>query len=202
MITVNWRFLTDPYFDEQFVILPLTGNLISVSSNNLKFKKKNFFLRILGLNVHNLRDEQFFEKNSIVDVSSEDSLQTDDDSKFKFISIVTKYSLLIFPVSFVVLLFESIFSIIGAKLHEFTRLELKIVAKAFGRRSKDNCLQIAICRYALLRLLGINSTICIGVLVPTEEMHPWVEVKGHPILECNDVLVHYKTCLKYSTSPH
>lgn len=200
MIISNWRFLTDPYFDEHFVVLPLTGNLVSTSSNSVKFRKQGFLIKILGLDVCNLRDEHFFARKSIIDLPLGNSFRSDYNKRSKIILIATKYALLIFPVSFIVRFFETIFSILGAPLHKFTQLELQIVSIAFGRRSKDNCLQIAICRYALLRLLGIKSTICIGVLVPTEEMHAWVEVSGHPILECSDVLVHYQTCLKYSAS--
>lgn len=70
-------------------------------------------------------------------------------------------------------------------------------AAAFGRRSKQDCLLISLCRHAYLRRLGIASKILLGAQVPTEKMHAWVQIGDHPVLECPDVLVHYQSCVVY-----
>lgn len=200
MTIANWRFLSDPYFNELFVVLPLTGSLISISSSSATIQIHGFWIRLLGLHINKLRDEQFFAKKSIIDLPPGATLPNSYDRRSKIILIFVKYSLMLLPLGFVVRIVEIFTSMHIDRKHKFTRTELELVSSAFGRRSKDDCLQMAICRYALLRLLGVESTVCIGVLVPTEEMHAWVEVDGHPILECSDVLVHYQTCLKFSGS--
>ena len=70
-------------------------------------------------------------------------------------------------------------------------------AVAFGRRSKQDCLLVSLCRHTYLRRLGIASKILLGAQVPTEKMHAWVQIGEHPVLECPDVMVHYQACVAY-----
>jgi len=70
---------------------------------------------------------------------------------------------------------------------------------AFGRRSQQNCLFISFCRYAFLRRLNVSAAIVLGVHVPTQKMHAWVQIDGHPLLECPDVLGHYQSCVLYDS---
>lgn len=74
---------------------------------------------------------------------------------------------------------------------------LESTAAAFGRRSRQDCLPVSLCRHVYLRRLGIASSIILGAQVPTEKMHAWVQVGEHPVLECPDVLVHYQSCVAY-----
>jgi hypothetical protein len=71
------------------------------------------------------------------------------------------------------------------------------LAAAFGRRSKQDCLFISLCRYAYLRRLNMAAAVVLGVHVPTQKMHAWVQLDGHPLLECPDVLGHYQSCVLY-----
>ena len=71
------------------------------------------------------------------------------------------------------------------------------LAAAFGRRSQQNCLFISLCRYAYLRRLNMAAAVVLGVHVPTQKMHAWVQLDGHPLLECPDVLGHYQSCVLY-----
>lgn len=199
MTISNWRFLSDPYFiGNKYVVLPLTGTLISISSSRAIIQKLGFLVRLLGLHANSVRDDQFFTSGSIIDLPPSENSSTDNDRRSRFISIFVRYSLMFLPLGLVVRIINTITQMCTDSPNRLTRRKLELVSTAFGRRSRDDCLHIAICRYALLRLHGINSSICIGVLVPTDEMHAWVEIDGHPILECSDVLVHYQACLKLS----
>lgn len=71
------------------------------------------------------------------------------------------------------------------------------IAALTANQARGQCLFTALERHTWLRWYGIPSVLCIGVFVPTEEMHAWVEVAGKPLLESPDVLVHYRTALRF-----
>lgn len=69
------------------------------------------------------------------------------------------------------------------------------LAQLFGRRTHDQCLRMAMERRTYLRWMGMQCQIRIGVFIPTEEMHAWVEINNQPLFESPDFLVHYRVAL-------
>lgn len=70
-------------------------------------------------------------------------------------------------------------------------------AALFGTRSGGNCLPMSISRFWFLRSIGQDARVHIGVFVPTDTMHAWVQIAGRAVLESADELVHYQSSVVY-----
>jgi len=193
--TAYWRPIFDPYFDRPFIVMPLTGNLISVQGDLDQFTARRA-ARMAGLRAETLMPSAYFARQAILDTPIDEDAGTPAPAAVRIRTCV-RWLLKMFPLAVAFCLLNLIFS--SASNHDMApkALCLKRLAASFGRRSQDDCLEMALCRYALMRLDGHRCVINIGLLAPSDEMHAWIEYRGHPILECEDVLVHYQACLQF-----
>lgn len=199
MSTAYWRPLFDPYFDRPFIVLPLTGNLISVQGDLDRFTARRV-ARLAGLRTDTRRPDACFSRRAILDTPLDDDAGTPAPAAGRIRSRV-RWLLRMFPLAVALRVLDRLFAPAPSCNAEPGAICIKRLAASFGRRSRDDCLEMALCRYALMRLDGHHCVINIGLLVPSDEMHAWIEYRGHPILECEDVLVHYQACLQFFDKP-
>jgi len=197
MNSYKWRLVSDEYLQGVFfAVAPITGHLFEISNPsdiNNSVILKHFF----GLNPKKYAETICDSCNLPIEIPPVE--KPISKCKLRYIQIIRRVidlALMIVPLGFVINL-VSIFTPVN--LNKFDLKEaLSIVAHAFSTHSNGNCLQIAICRYWLFRKLGWSTSIHLGVLFPTEEMHAWVTLQGQPIFECPDFIAHYQTAVIYS----
>ncbi len=195
----GWRVISDPHLTSaHFVISPRTGDLIELSEPTQVFE--SWAMRAIYGFTENTFCPSFSDKVcDPIDPPEINSIE----SKFDRRDITSaplrcfiRLAIRLLPLSFLVRFGTALIPLNGkpADLPQ----ALHRVACAFGRRSAGNCLELAICRFFLFRMFGWRTTIHIGVLYPTEEMHAWVALNGVPVLEDADVVAHYQTAVFYS----
>lgn len=78
----------------------------------------------------------------------------------------------------------------------------ELLASWHHKRNAE-CLPRALFRYAFLRRRGIAPTLSIGLHLPTDRMHAWIEVAGNVIGEEPDEMICYQGGVRYfSRTPH
>lgn len=179
--------------------MPLTGNLISVQGDLDRFTAGRV-ARLAGLRAETQMPDACFSRQAILDTPIGADAGPPSPAAGR-IRICVRWLLKMFPLAVAFRLLNLIFRPAGSRDMAPGAICLKRLAASFGRRSQDDCLEMALCRYALMRLDGHRCVVNIGLLAPSDEMHAWIEYRAHPILECEDVLVHYQACLQFLDKP-
>ncbi len=192
MIQYQWRTIQDPFGAGNFAISPYTGHLVT-----LDFDTSHPMDRLLGFKDEQRRVDQYFDKRSILD--SAVFTATSEAEPNKRMQILVANFLWFLPLAAAITLLDKIY-IFRTSMKVSVDDAVAITARTFGSRSNKDCLAVSLCRYLFLKQMGIPANINIGVLVPTGKMHAWIEIDGHPCLECKDVLMHYQSCLKFSAA--
>lgn len=190
-----WRELHDPFFEHPFIVVPLTGNLMSVRGGIDAITVRRM-ARLAGLRPETRMPAARFARKPILDIPDDADAGTPSPVARRIRTCV-RWLLKIFPLGVAVRVLGIVYRPGPRRDIAPADLCLKLLAASFGRRSSDDCLEMALCRYALMRRHGHRCVVSIGLLVPSDEMHAWIEYRGHPLLECEDVLVHYQACLQF-----
>lgn len=188
-----------PIYDEELAtftfIAPRTGYLIvtevDVKSNPLPILTGY----LLGAQKSNLHGGPF-PRDVILDLSVSE-LEIKPGTHAILIRGFAYIALKLLPLSIAFSLVKLICTLFLSRYKATINEALILTSQAFGRRSKQDCLVVSLCRHILLSQLKVESKIVLGAHVPTRKMHAWVQIGDHPILECPDVLVHYQTCVIY-----
>lgn len=187
-----------PVYDEELgnftLIAPRTGHLIVTQNDYRKQTMGPWVSFLLGASQANMGNETFFRAD-ILDIH--DPVDAPKGVGLAlFIKLVVNLSLRIFPLSMAIAIIDMLFPCSSTNEVDVEHA-IKLTANAFGRRSRQDCLPVSLCRFAYLRHLKMRPKIMLGTHVPTEKMHAWIQVGDRPVLECPDVLVHYQTCVSY-----
>lgn len=193
MPTAYWRPLSDPFFDHPFIVMPLTGSLISIGCELESFLARRA-ARVAGLRGGTRRPDAFFARKAVRDTARVADAASPASARIRQL---VRVLLACFPLGVAVRLLGVACPLRRTGGGPVSEATLALLAASFGRRSRDDCLEMALCRYALMRREGHRCAIVIGLLVPSDKMHAWIEHDGHPLLECEDVLVHYQACLAF-----
>lgn len=180
--------------------MPLTGNLISVEGDLDQFTARRA-ARLAGLRADTRMPSAHFSRQAILDTPIDEQAGTPSPASSRIRTRV-RWLLKMFPLAVAFRMLNLIFPPAANSDIDPGAPCLKRLSASFGRRSQDDCLEMALCRYALMRLDGHRCVINIGLLAPSDEMHAWIEYRGHPVLECEDVLVHYQACLQFLAEAH
>lgn len=196
IIKHRWCKNFDRWSKRTFIVVPLTGHLL-VRDGRLSDEEVLSASSLLGMTKASLDPEGFTFPLDAIDVEQAPDDLPDYTQMGHQISRVVSMANRILPLRLSVILIELMY---GKRMRPKLRLEdsIGLVSAMFGRRSKQDCLEMSLKRYALLRYIGHKPNINVGVFIPTEEMHAWVSIDNLPILECPDVLMHYTQALIYS----
>ena len=197
MMDYKWTIVSDQFLDSvHFVISPCFGHLIEIhdisdlNKSPLMRTVAGFTKRTFSTSLHRAQEDPI----GCLDEKMPSNIYPPINPSL--IRKIARVSLHLFPLGFVI--YCLFLSTKGGKPVLELSEAVSFVADAFGRRSNGNCLEIALCRYWLFCLLGWRTTIQIGVLFPTEEMHAWVALDGVPLLEDADFVGHYQAAVIYS----
>jgi hypothetical protein len=191
-----WRALHEPGLPELFMVAPRTGHLLSVAADPADVAP-GATLAWLGLTAATRRGAPAFARGAPLDAAGGPLAAGDPRRRIGAIRRDVLWCLTLLPLSMAIGALEWKFGnppVAGAA----PQAAIAMAARAFGRRSQNDCLPVSLMRYALLRNLGVAADIHLGVLVPTEEMHAWVQIGAQPVLESEDVLMHYQSCVRFS----
>jgi len=190
----QWYPIHDPELGTCTMIAPRTGHLV-VSTTDYRRTPMRAALRLLLGTSPATRGNSEFGRSRIIDSTAHDdgSAAAPDAASIKRTATLC---LRLLPLSAAITLMRLAFRP-GRAAAVGVDEAVRLTAVAFGRRSRQDCLLVSLCRHIYLRRLGIASKILLGAQVPTEKMHAWVQVGAHPVLECPDVLVHYQACVAY-----
>lgn len=189
----QWYPIHDPELGNCTLIGPRTGHMV-VSTTDYRRTPMRPALRLLLGTSTAARDNSALRRASIID--SDADIGDAPAPGAASIRRVAALCLRLLPLSAAIALVRVVFPPApGAPIG--IDEAVRRTAAAFGRRSKQDCLLISLCRHVYLRRLGLASKILLGAQVPTEKMHAWVQIGDHPVLECPDVLVHYQSCVAY-----
>jgi hypothetical protein len=190
----QWYPIYDPELGTCTMIAPRTGHMV-VSTTDYRRTPMRAALRLALGTSATTRGHSEFRRAQIID-SNADTDGTAAGPDAASIRRVATLCLRLLPLSVAIALMHLLFPpapATGISVDEAVRR----TAAAFGRRSRQDCLLVSLCRHTYLRRLGISSKILLGAQVPTEKMHAWVQIGEHPVLECPDVMVHYQACVAY-----
>jgi hypothetical protein len=192
----RWYPVHDAELGTYTMIAPRTGHLFVSTGQGLPAP----LALLLGLGRCS-QDCTVAQRNAIFDLESSGQQPCDPDYDAAFarrIRRIVKVALRLLNVSAA---FALVHLLVRPGRRSAPPLDLALgeLVAAFGRRSQQNCLFISLCRYAYLRRLNVSAAIVLGVHVPTQKMHAWVQIGGHPLLECPDVLGHYQSCVLYDS---
>lgn len=185
----QWRTISDPFEAGTFAVSPYTGHLVALARQADKGMG-----RLLGFHPDRLRADTYFEFESILDVPRYEAPSMDKVARK--MRRVVEHCLRLLPLNLAISVVDGIYTARSASetpVHD----AIAETAFIFGTRSDKDCLPVSLCRYLALKKMGVAANISVGVFVPTGKMHAWVEVGNHPCLECEDVLMHYQSCLKF-----
>jgi hypothetical protein len=190
----QWYPIHDPELGTCTMIAPRTGHMV-VSSTDYRYTPMRAVLRLaLGTSAATKGNSEL-RRARIIDSNAEcDATPARPDGAA--IRRAAMLCLRLLPLSAAIGLMRLLFPQArraGIGVDEAVRR----TAAAFGRRSRQDCLLVSLCRHIYLRRLGIPSKILLGAQVPTEKMHAWVQIGEQPVLECPDVMVHYQACVAY-----
>lgn len=183
----KWRSIEDDFGAGIFAVAPFTGHLVSMHDKATGPSLLGFSSRRRGVDVD-------FARGSIRDLNGV-QVEGRGEAAARLRARVDK-SLRYLPLVAAVAVLDRCCR--PERKHAPAISEaMEVVAHAFGSRSRKDCLPVSLCRYLLLKKLNIPAAVHVGVFVPTEKMHAWIEVDGQPWLESEDVLMHYQSCLKF-----
>jgi hypothetical protein len=195
MIRYHWQLVTDQYLNGVFfAISPITGHLFEVE-HQCDIYSSVLLRSFFGFNTKRYTGSSSFPIKAPINVPP---VNTTEFVKLKYVRAIqwtAKSILSIIPLGIAV----GVISCLEKPKNTNVDFDdaLSFVANAFGSRSDGNCLQVAVCRYWLLRKLGWTTELHLGVLFPTENMHAWVAYNGQPLLECPDFISHYQSAVVY-----
>jgi hypothetical protein len=200
-VLLHWISLTDHELPFEFAIAPLTGHLVRRPRIQMQEQAlgTHWLHRLMGWRpVRRMPSEVWPDLNAIIDPAPLLASPADEQVAVDLSRLITRL-LRYLPLLWVIRLADWLPAPRGIKPppQEITDLTVSVakVAQLFGHRTRELCLLKAIERRTYLRWLGISSQIRIGLFVPTEEMHAWVEIDQKPILESPDFLVHYRVAI-------
>ena len=189
----QWHHIHDPELDTCTIIAPRSGHLLVSHGANPEPAFRPPLRLLLGTDVWSHGNSEL-RRGDIIDVDHVGNSVVDGQARL--IKRSAALCLRMLPLRSAVAVMRLLF-----RQRQRGDVALPVVlartAAAFGRRSKQDCLLVSLCRHAYLRRQGIASKILLGAQVPTEKMHAWVQVGDNPVLECPDVLVHYQSCVAY-----
>lgn len=67
----------------------------------------------------------------------------------------------------------------------------------YGLHNNHNCLPLAICRFSLLKKIGLKPVLCLGNLIPTNLSHAWIEIDGVALFENPDFHSNFRKMLEF-----
>ena len=200
-----WTSLTDSELPFEFAIVPLTGHLVRRTrkqSQELELGSR-WLHQLLGWRpALRMRTEVWPDLTAILDPEPVECSSTEQRAATyltRSLNILFRYLPLLWVIRLADWLpaprdLRATIPNSSPTANDYA-LCLAKVAQLFGRRTKDLCLLKSIERRTYLRWLGIASQLRIGVFVPTEEMHAWIEIAQQPVLESPDFLVHYRVAI-------
>jgi hypothetical protein len=195
VIKYHWQLITDQYLDGvSFAISPITGHLFEVTHKR-DICRSVLFKLFFGFNTASYTSSSSLPIKAPINVPPVSTTEYVNIRYVRASRWIIESLLSIVPLGLVVGIISCLNSVKGSNV-DFNDA-LSFVAHAFGSRSDGNCLQVAVCRYWLLRKLGWRTELHLGVLFPTENMHAWVVYNGQPLLECPDFISHYQSAVAY-----
>ena len=194
---LRWLNLLDNDLPFEFAVVPLTGHLVrrSLAQADQLALGGNRLHRLMGWQpVLRMLDEERVELDAIVDpepVACHDNEHAAAARLGRVVILLLKW----LPLLWVIKLADLLPPPQRLKKNGDMLLAVGKMAQLFGRRTQGLCLLKAIERRTYLRWLGIESQMRIGIFIPTEEMHAWIEINHQPLLESPDFLAHYRVAL-------
>lgn len=190
----QWYPIHDPELGTCTIIAPRTGHLLVSTTDYRRVPMRAALRLVLGTSTSTRGNSEFGRARIIDSSAPADATAAAPDAAT--IRRIATLCLRLLPLSAAITLMHLAFPP-GRAAAIGVDEAVRLTAVAFGRRSRQDCLPVSLCRHIYLRRLGISSKILLGAQVPTEKMHAWVQVGDHPVLECPDVLVHYQACVAY-----
>lgn len=80
--------------------------------------------------------------------------------------------------------------------------QIPLTNVAFKTDAIGMCLEQALSRFALLLSFNRSPSLNIGLHVPTDSMHAWIEMDGNVLFECEDSMIHYQTAVRFYADQH
>ncbi len=200
MTAFKWRSVIDSQLGVAFGVSPWTGALLAEEVSTTASWRPP---RLLGFDPKKCGALQDFARaDEILDPDPQDDDLSEDIRRLAQQRARTFYRLAFaIPIVWVIAM-ATIDSRRRAAGEEWIRIAdsgraAAVSAALFGRRSHDDCLPLSIARYWFLRSVGQRAFLHVGVFVPTDTLHAWVQLGAVPILESADELVHYQSCLVF-----
>jgi len=192
LMQYHWRTIRDPFGAGTFAVAPYTGHLVALNDEADKGMG-----RLLGFNPGRRRADTCFQFSSILDLPRHHAKSTSKVAQK--MRRVVENSLKYLPLHLAISVVDGLYAARSSSAADIQGA-IAETALMFGTRSDQDCLPVSLCRYLALKKMGVAASISIGVFIPTGKMHAWVEIDDHPCLECEDVLMHYQSCLKFGRS--